>query len=405
MRPVERTIPRVAAALLCAALLWPAQPARAQFTQQFELFGTDATGAARQGFTVALSGDGNTALVGGPTNNSNAGAAWVFTRSGRVWTEQAKLVGTGASADAKQGFSVALSGDGNTALVGGPTDNSEAGAAWVFTRSGGVWSQQAKLVGTGASANAEQGLSVALSGDGNTAIVGGSQDSSNAGATWVFARSGGIWAQQAKLIGTDAIGNAEQGFSVALSGDGNTAIVGGPADNSNTGAAWVFIRSGGLWSEQAKLLGFIATVGAQEGHSVALSGDGNTALVGGPMDTSSNNGGAAWVFTRFGGLWSQQAKLIGGNAMGNAEQGWSVALSIDGNTAIVGGPFDSNLVGAAWVFIRSGTWGPTGGIKLSGTGNAGASFQGNSVALSSCSTALVGGHLTTIVLPERRGSS
>src|SRR6516164_2521857 len=288
MRPVERTIPRVAAALLCAALLGPAQPARAQFTQQFELFGTDATGAARQGFSVALSGDGSTALVGGPTNNSNAGAAWVFTRSGRVWTEQTKLVGTGASADAKQGFSVALSADGNTALVGGPTDNSEAGAAWVFTRSGGVWSQQTKLVGTGASANAEQGFSVALSSDGNTAIIGGPQDNSNAGAAWVFARSGGVWSQQAKLFGTGAIGNAAQGFSVALPGDGNTALVGGPQSFSNIGQTWVFIRTAGVfWSQQTSLLA-APSQASQQGYSVALSGDGNTALVGGPTDTGNN---------------------------------------------------------------------------------------------------------------------
>ena len=110
---------------------------------------------ANQGCSVALSADGNTAIVGGPNDNSGIGAAWVFTRSGGVWTQQGiKLVGTGAIGAAGQGNSVALSADGNTAIVGGPGDNSDTGAAWVFTRSGGVWTQQgSKLVGTGAVGN------------------------------------------------------------------------------------------------------------------------------------------------------------------------------------------------------------------------------------------------------------
>ena len=255
---------------------------------------------ADQGYSVALSADGNTAIVGGPGDNSNAGAAWVFTRSGGVWTQQgSKLVGTGAVGTADQGCSVALSADGNTAIVGGPGDNSDAGAAWVFTRSGGVWTQQgSKLVGTGAVGNADQGISVALSADGNTAIVGGPGDNSNAGAAWVFTRSGGVWTQQgSKLVGTGAVGAAHQGYSVALSADGNTAIVGGPGDNSNAGAAWVFTRSGGVWTQQgSKLVGTGAVGTAEQGYSVALSADGNTAIVGGPGDNS--NTGAAWVFVQ-----------------------------------------------------------------------------------------------------------
>ena len=124
--------------------------------------------------SVALSADGNTALVGGNLDN-NTGAVWVFTRSGDVWTQQgSKLVGTGAVGNAYQGYSVALSADGNTALVGGDTDNTYAGAVWVFTRSGNVWTQQGnKLVGTGAIGTVvQQGFSVGLSADGNTALVG-----------------------------------------------------------------------------------------------------------------------------------------------------------------------------------------------------------------------------------------
>ncbi len=113
---------------------------------------------------------------------------WVWTRSGGVWTQQGtKLVGSGAVGNAYQGYSVSLSADGNTAMVGGYLDNVDAGAAWVWTRSGGVWTQQgSKLVGTGAAGAAEQGISVSLSADGNTAMVGGYLDNAGAGAVWVF---------------------------------------------------------------------------------------------------------------------------------------------------------------------------------------------------------------------------
>ena len=115
-----------------------------------------------------------------------AGAAWVFTRRGGVWTQEGdKLVANGAVGSARQGMSVALSADGNTALVGGLVDDGGVGAASEFTRSGGQWTQNKKLVGTGAIAAS----SVALSGDGSIAMIGASNDSGGVGATWVFARS------------------------------------------------------------------------------------------------------------------------------------------------------------------------------------------------------------------------
>jgi hypothetical protein len=302
--------------------------ASAQFVQQGpKLVGTGAVGNAYQGNSVALSADGNTAIVGGSLDDHYAGAAWVFTRSGAVWNQQGvKLVGTGAVSDVGgtvytviQGSAVAISADGNTVIIGGPGDNLYTGAVWVFTRSGDVWSQQgSKLVGTGAVGSAKQGISVALSADGNTAIVGGAADNSfrfpllSVGAAWVFTRSGGVWSQQGgKLVGTGAVGNAQQGGSVALSADGNTAIVGGWSDNNLTGAAWVFARSSGVWSQQGSKLAGIGAIGETlQGISVALSADGNTALVGGQADNGTV--GAAWVYTRSSGAWSQQgSKLVG----------------------------------------------------------------------------------------------
>ena len=241
-----------------AAVLW-SHAVGAQLVQQGgKLVGNDATGAAWQASAVAVSRDGNTAIVGGYLDNAGAGAAWVFTRVNGVWSQQgAKLVGTGAKGNAQQGWSVAISGDGNTALVGAPADNSSVGAAWVFVRSGGAWAQQgSKLVGSGVSGHAAQGWAVALSADGNTALIGGPYDNTNAGAAWVFVRSGSAWKQSKKLVVTGAAGKAQAGASVAVSGDGTTAVVGGPQDNNGAGAAWVFTQSSGNWSQQGtKLLG------------------------------------------------------------------------------------------------------------------------------------------------------
>lgn len=201
--------------------------------------------------SVSLSWDGNTAIIGGDQDNNFTGAAWIWTRSAGIWSQQGeKLVGTGTVGYASQGRSVALSAAGNTAIVGGFTDDSSAGAAWVWTRSGGVWTQQGgKLVGGGAvgteSQPVEQGYSVSLSADGSTAFVGGKCDSQCTGATWVWKRTGGLWTQQGpKLVGVGAVGGPQQGYSIALSGDGTTGFVGGPGDNYGTsGATWAFAAS------------------------------------------------------------------------------------------------------------------------------------------------------------------
>jgi hypothetical protein len=340
--------------------------------------GTSYQGTSYQGTSVALSADGETAIVGGPgPNNADrarssrigpVGAVWVFTRKAGVWAQEGnKLTGT-TSEDAgglwSQGASVALSGDGNTAIVGGPSDNRTTGAAWVFTRGGGMWVQQGdKLVGNGAFGTGEsplslgQGISVALSADGDTAIIGGWRSE----GAWVFTRRDGVWRQQGKkLVGSGAAGSARQGMAVALSADGNTAIVGGWADNNRTGAAWVFARSNGVWMQQGKKLVGTGVIGhARQGTSVALSADGNTAIIGGPGDTPSDRfgsgaAGAAWMFTRNAGVWTQQGhKLVAGGGIWT-QQGASVALSADGNTAVVGGIAHDRNVGGAAVFTRSG---------------------------------------------------
>ncbi len=327
--------------------------AHAQFSQQGpKLVGTGLVSTRVGDLSVSISGDGNTAVIGRYADNDPVGGAWVFVRSGEAWSQQGpKLVGTDAVDPPLQGFSVAISADGNTAIVGGPHDSSGVGATWVFTRSGGVWTQQAKLIGTGAIGASEQGFSVSLSGDGSTAIVGGPIDDNSAdgaiGAAWVFTRTGGVWSQQAKLVGADAVGRAAQGLCVSISSDGNTALVGSINDSNNVGAAWVFVRSGGVWAQQAKLIGIDAPYSLGGGFSCSVSSDGNTTIIGRGSDEKGV--GAAWVFARSGEVWNQQAKLVGTGAVGFAYQGVSVSLSGDGNTALVG-----------WAWSTATTWVPRG---------------------------------------------
>jgi FG-GAP repeat len=416
---MKRTIrsERLAIAVALLACAAPAPAASGVYVQGPKLVGSNVGGfeGAQQGVSVALSADGNTAIIGGTWDSSQLGAAWVFTRSNGVWKEEQKLVGSDAAGSARQGTAVALSADGSTALVGGSWDGTFVGAAWVFTRSGGVWTQQGpKLVGTGGVGASKQGCAVALSSDGSTALVGGSGDNSGIGAAWVFTRSSGMWGQQGdKLASVDRLGLPNEGASVALSSDGNTAILGGPADNTGVGAAWVFMRSQGHWSPQGgKLVVSDATGAAQIGTSVALSSDGSHALVGGGGDNAfrgaawtfersgstwyqvdgkfiglvggvatagegegtsvaysgdwstmvigapyaNGSSGGAFVFTRVGNSWTQRGSLIGGSAvLGGANQGLSVALSSDGSTVILGGPMDNSTLGAAWIFNRAGT--------------------------------------------------
>lgn len=405
----------VALALLALALA--RTPASAEYRQQGpKLAATDATGFASQGNAAALSADGGTLIVGAALEISDigvagTGAVWAYTRANGVWTQQGnKIVGAGAVGAAGQGQSVAVSADGNTAIIGGPTDDGNTGAAWVFTRTNGVWSQQGnKIVGAGGVGQQRQGQSVALSADGNTAVVGGSGDNSNAGAAWVFSRANGVWTQQGvKLVGAGAAAAAQQGFSVAISADGATLAIGGPGTaGTSAGATWIFTRSGSVWTQEGnRLVGAGASSPAAQGVSVALSANGDTVLVGGFVDNVLQ--GAAWVFTRASGVWTQQGnKLVGAGATGAARQGVSVALSANGNTAIVGGSFDSARAGAAWVFTRSnGVWSQSG-AKLVGAGATGAiAEQGYGVALSSDGATLaVGGPLDNTVLSAATGAT
>lgn len=359
-----------------------------------KLVGTGLVAFPTHGSSVSISADGNTAIVGSSMEFFGAGSATIYVREGIEWRQQGpKLVGAGFSALARQGCSVAISADGNTAVIGAYGDNGLIGAACIFVRVGGVWTQQGpKLLGSDSFGLSWQGYSVAISSDGNTVIVGGSNDNTGIGAAWVYTRLGGVWTQQGpKLVGNGYVGQPYQGYSVAISSSGNSAIIGGSFDNGNIGAVWFFARSGGVWTQQgAKLKGNDYIGAAGQGTSVAISADGNTAVSGGNFD---NNGiGASWIFIRNGGAWTQQGpKLVGTGYNNLPEQGYSVAISSDGNNVVVGGHSDNGNIGAAWVFNRTGgTW-TQKDSKIVGSDYIGSPMQGGSVSISGCGNSIIVG--------------
>jgi hypothetical protein len=371
--------------------------AYAQFAEQGPKLPA-GNGAQDLGTSVSLSADGNTAIVGSPHSYPvNTGMARIYTRTLGTWSQQAQLVGSGwvANTTVQEGFAVAISADGTTAIIGGPGDGGEVGAAWPFARNGNIWTQQSKLVqGLGFPT---QGASVALSADGNTAIVGAPSNGThgnNFGGAWIYIRSGGIWSVQGSELVVNGMGALKLGTSVALSADGNTAIIGSPGYEYDTGSAFVFTRSNGVWSQSGLISSTDAVRGTLLGNSVSVSADGKTAVLGGPGDNS--NIGAAWIFKLSGSQWAQQgSKLIGSGASGAAKQGTAVSMSSDGTTIIVGGPGDKTNIGAAWFFAANGnTYAPLG-PKLVGSGGAGSQQQqGTSVSISGDGlTAFVGAPL------------
>ncbi len=373
--------------------------------QGSKLTGTAKVWRGNVGVSVALSTNGDTALVGAP-QDEYSGAAYVFTRSGSTWTEQAKLTPAGEKgASIGFGAAVALSADGSTALVGAPGYNARLGAAWVFTRSGTAWSEQQQLAGGGAETEGQFGTSLALSADGNTALIGSpdeyrvirSKAVYGAGAVYPFVRTGSTWAPQGeRLTGTEevypeqyAVANGSGfGDSIALSADGNTAVIGGPRDNEYRGAVWSFTRSGEAWTQNGNKL---TAQASGFGESVAMSADGSTALIGAP--SQNDFAGAAWVLTQTEGGWSKQAELRG--APGEiAYFGSSMALSENGNTALIGSPTEQSYVGGAWLFSRTGTVWSGQCEHLTASGEVGEGRFGAGVALSSdAGTALIGAPL------------
>jgi len=359
------------------------------------------------GRAVAVSGD--TLVIGAQYEDSNAtgingnqadnslinpGAAYVFVRSGTTWSQQAYLKASNTGAVDFFALTVAVSGD--TVVVGADGEDSNAtgvngnqanntafsaGAAYVFVRSGATWSQQAYVKASNTNGGDRFGGSVSVSGD--TLVVGAEQEDSSAvgvngnqldnstsgaGAAYVFLRSSSTWSQQAYIKPSNTGASDKFGISVAVSGDtvvvgaydeaSNATGVGGDQANNSAfgaGAAYVFVRSGASWSQQAYLKASNTGTGDRFGSSVAVSGD--TVVVGATDEASNATGvggdqannsalfaGAAYVFVRSGATWTQQAYLKASNNGAGDNFGTSVAVS--GGTVVVGAiGEDSNATG------------------------------------------------------------
>ncbi|HVU63358.1 MAG TPA: hypothetical protein VHC70_05245 [Phycisphaerales bacterium] len=345
-------------------------------------------GGCRFGYSVAISGDGNTAMVGAYTDSGGLGGVYAYSRNGSSWVQQgARFTPTGGAGPVQYiGSAIALSNDGNTAVIGAYGDTMSRGAAYMYVRSGGVWSQQGpKIVPTGGAGAAQFfGFSVAISADGNTAIIGAQGDAGYLGAAHIFVRSNGAWSEQgSKLVPVGGIGVVQYfGSSVALTADGNGALVGASGDNFYLGAAYWFTRSGTTWTLQGSKVLPADGNGSPLyfGATAALSADGTTAAIGSYAD--SNFIGAVHIFTRSGTTWTQQgAKLVPTGNTGAGRLGAAISLSADGNVLLAGARSDDGYIGAAHVFRRTaGTWSQRGN-KLVSPDTGGGEF-GGSVAIS-----------------------
>lgn len=329
--------------------------------------------APKFGGSVAISSDGSTAVAGGFGDDGGKGAAWFLAHDAAGWHELQKIANAGTVGAAWFGAGVAMSADGRTAIVGAPLDNVNVGSAWVYARSGGEWQQQAKLTGSDPSSTVQDGFgqSIAVSSDGSTAIVGAYTYNGTRGAAFTFQRQGTTWSRLGStLTGAGERVNGFYGSSVALSADGQTALVGAPDDNEGVGAAWAYARSASGWTQIGrKLVPHGAAGHSAFGCSVALSADGRTAIVGGCRDHGGI--GAAWILTRTdAGFVSSGAKLTGPHERGRGAFGYSVSIASNGRLALVGAPDENRGRGSVWVFVRAtgGRW--TARPPIRGTGGS-----------------------------------
>lgn len=319
-----------------------------------EIMASDGTADDQFGFSVAI--DGNYAVVGMPFDNTttlnNSGAAYIFFFDGTNWTEQQKLTASDESSFAEFGTSVAISG--NTVLIGSPSKSGNTGSAYVFTRSGTTWSEQAILDASDATGFFRFGSSVAIEGD--TAVIGSRTATgavASSGAAYVFTRSGTVWSEQVKL--SDPTGGTSDNFGVSVAINGNTILIGADADDDagpGDGVAHVYTGSGASWTGQAKLTSSLSGTFTNLSLGIDVDLDGDTAVVG-----AFNSGLNAHIFNRSGSVWTEQ--LIGTTSTSLNSFGINVAIA--GNYILIGDPRDDSSgvtrAGSVHVFeLIMGTW-------------------------------------------------
>lgn len=290
---------------------------------------------------------------------TNQGSAYVYVKSGSSWVQQAMLTASDAAAGDQFGFSVAI--DGDTIVIGAVGDDgafADQGSVYVFVRSGSVWTQEAKLTAADPGLTDRLGWRVDVSE--NTVVASAAYDDgsvTNEGSAYVFLRSGvpAVWTQQAKLINPTPVANDFFAASVAI--DGDTAVLGGDGDDvtfGDQGSAYVFVRSGSTWTQQAFLTASDGALQDYFGISVDISGD--TVVVGAIQDDGTvTDQGSAYVFVRTGSLWFQQAKLTAPGPTAGDLFGWMV--SVAGDRVAISAIYDDVSVidqGAAYLYLRTG---------------------------------------------------
>ncbi|MEO5914549.1 MAG: choice-of-anchor D domain-containing protein [Luteolibacter sp.] len=351
-----------------------------------KLFTSDGPMDEHTGLSVALQGD--TAIFGVPRDSTpagaNVGSAFVFKRVGVKWIQQSKVTASDGESYDYFGATLALSHD--TAVIGAPYA-SDAGAAYVFLRNGTEWREQAKL--TVPATSSDDGFGDAVAIDGNTIVVGASHadsaDLTDSGATYVFIRTGTVWSKQAALTDVNGVEYAYFGESVAISGD--TVVAGSPradtAVTSRPGAAYVFVRNGLSWGPQTKVAAPDGQPYDNFGKSVALDGD--TLLIGAPMEefVSLGRTGAVYAYVRNASFWTQQAKLT--SSANTVDEFFGGALALSGNLAVVCASLDNGgggaASGSAFVYQRvGGVWNEQNRLSTGLDSSVGDNF-GRSVAL------------------------
>ncbi len=422
-------------------LVAPDAPAKPALTQHSYLKASNTGMSDTFGFHLALSADDSTLAVGAPNEDggsvsngdqssnsaSDAGAVYVFARSGSSWMQQAYLKASNVGATDVFGARTALSADGSTLavaadredtagiMINAPSNESamDSGAVYVFARIGTTWTQQAFVKPSNSMVGNRFGSSLALSDDGATLAVGDAFE-----GVYVFTRTGVVWSEQAIVQASNAGNSDHFGESVALSGDGSILAAGAPGEdgsatgingdeNSNSeldaGAVYTFKRDGASWPQVAYIKASNPRSGDQFGAVVSLSVDGGLLAVAAPFeDESADASGAVYVF-RSEPQWTQQAYLKAANPGMTDQFGASLAISStnlvvgayledSSATGIDGDPSNDFIpdAGAAYLFSPSGdTWTQSAYIKASNAGRS--DVFGASVAIARDGTVAIGG--------------
>lgn len=326
----------------------------------------DGTAIDYFGSSVSLSDDGNTALVGAQgcivDGKAEAGKAFVYVRSGNNWELQSELIASDPEIKARLGLSVSLSSDGNTAIVGAPYKKNDtienAGKVYIFGRTGSAWSKQAEFISGEATQTSVYGWSVSLAGDGKTAVVG-AKGLSSRGKVYIYTRNGNVWTKQTDIPG-ESFGDSF-GESVSLSADGNMVMIGAYMKSqqfTQQGFVYVYSRSASQWKQTAKFSATDKNIYDRFGAFVDISGDGNTAVIaaaGKEIDNLKFRG-KIYVYVRSGDIWSEQSSFIDPEGIGNEFMGKCV-ISDDGNIVLFGSgerKLGGTARGKVFVYARSG---------------------------------------------------